>query len=44
MFTRPYGVRENGAWQDWLLVRPEHLALVPDGIDDSSRPVIRLPI
>ncbi|MDN7178719.1 zinc-binding alcohol dehydrogenase family protein [Caballeronia sp. SEWSISQ10-4 2] len=34
MFTGPYGVGENGAWQDWLLVRPEHLALVPDAIDD----------
>jgi NADPH2:quinone reductase len=35
MFTGPYGVGENGAWQEWLLVRPEHLALVPDGIDDA---------
>src|SRR3984957_7374229 len=34
MFTGPDGVAENGAWQDWLLVRPEHLALVPDAIDD----------
>src|ERR1700755_1628336 len=34
MFTGPYGVRENGAWQGWLLVKPEHLALVPDAIDD----------
>src|SRR6202011_871958 len=34
MFTGPYGVRENGAWQDWLLVRREDLALVPDAIDD----------
>ncbi|HLZ82431.1 MAG TPA: zinc-binding alcohol dehydrogenase family protein [Caulobacteraceae bacterium] len=34
VFTGPYGVAESGAWQDWLLVRPEHLALVPDGIDD----------
>src|ERR1700756_5946653 len=34
MFTGPYGVDENGAWQEWLLVRPEHLALVPDAIDD----------
>src|SRR5271155_268989 len=34
MFTGPYGVGENGTWQDWLLVRPEHLALVPDAIDD----------
>src|SRR6201985_1518518 len=29
MFTGPYGVRENGAWQEWLLLRPEHLAFVP---------------
>jgi NADPH2:quinone reductase len=34
MFTGPYGVAENGTWQEWLLVRPEHLALVPDEIDD----------
>jgi NADPH:quinone reductase len=34
MFTGPYGVAENGAWQEWLLVRPEHLALVPNGIAD----------
>ena len=26
-FTGPYGVRENGAWQEWLLARPEDLAL-----------------
>ena len=45
MFTGPYGVAENGAWQDWLLVRPEHLALVPDAIDDivaASIPVAYL--
>src|SRR5271155_4082932 len=35
MFTGPYGVGENGTWQDWLLVRPEHVALVPDAIDDA---------
>jgi NADPH:quinone reductase len=35
MFTGPYGVGENGTWQDWLLVRPEHLAIVPDAIDDA---------
>src|SRR5438874_12831100 len=23
MFTGPYGVRENGAWQEWLLARLE---------------------
>ena len=42
MFTGPYGVGENGAWQEWLLVKPEHLALVPDAIDDivaASLPV-----
>jgi NADPH2:quinone reductase len=45
MFTGPYGVGENGAWQQWLLVRPEHLALVPDAIDDvvaASLPVAYL--
>jgi NADPH:quinone reductase len=45
MFTGPYGVRENGAWQDWLLVRPEHLAFVPEAIDDvvaASLPVAYL--
>jgi NADPH:quinone reductase len=45
MFTGPYGVGENGAWQDWLLVRPEHLALLPDAIDDvvaASLPVAYL--
>src|SRR5689334_11956356 len=30
MFTGPYGVSENGAWQEWLLARPEDLALVPE--------------
>src|ERR1700676_2027869 len=34
MFTGPYGVAESGAWQDWLLARPEDLALVPDVIED----------
>jgi NADPH2:quinone reductase len=45
MFTGPYGVAENGAWREWLLVRPEHLALVPDAIDDvvaASLPVAYL--
>ena len=45
MFTGPYGVAENGAWQEWLLVRPEHLALVPEAIDDvvaASLPVAYL--
>jgi NADPH2:quinone reductase len=45
MFTGPYGVNENGTWQEWLLVRPEHLALVPDAIDNvvaASVPVAYL--
>src|SRR5258708_17466503 len=45
MLTGPYGVRENGAWQEWLLARPEDLALVPDAIDDvvaASLPVAYL--
>src|ERR1700756_3087073 len=45
MFTGPYGVRENGAWQEWLLARPEDLALVPDAIDNvvaASLPVAYL--
>jgi NADPH:quinone reductase len=35
MFTGPYGVRENGTWQEWLLTRPEDLAFVPDAIEDA---------
>ena len=35
MFTGPYGVRENGTWQEWMLTRPEDLALVPDAIEDA---------
>jgi NADPH:quinone reductase len=45
MFTGLYGVRENGAWQEWLLVRPEDLAFVPDAIDEvlaASLPVAYL--
>src|ERR1700685_4699676 len=45
MFTGPYGVGENGTAQEWLPVRPEHLALVPDAIDDvvaASLPVAYL--
>jgi NADPH2:quinone reductase len=45
IFTGPYGVRENGAWQEWLLARPEDLAIVPDAIDDvvaASLPVAYL--
>jgi NADPH2:quinone reductase len=45
MFTGPYGVRENGAWQEWLLAKPEDLAFVPDAINDvvaASLPVAYL--
>src|SRR5258705_2711728 len=45
MFTGPYGVRENGAWQEWLLAKPEDLVFVPDAIDDvvaASLPVAYL--
>src|SRR3984893_16703814 len=45
MFTGPYGVAENGAWQEWLLARPEDLAFVPDAIDNivaASLPVAYL--
>src|SRR6202162_5075914 len=45
MFTGPYGVRENGTWQEWLLAKPENLAFVPDAIDDvvaASLPVAYL--
>jgi NADPH:quinone reductase-like Zn-dependent oxidoreductase len=45
MFTGPYGVAETGAWQDWLLVRPEHLALASEAIEDvvaASLPVAYL--
>jgi NADPH2:quinone reductase len=45
MFTGPYGVRENGAWQEWLLVKADDLAFVPDAIDDvvaASLPVAYL--
>ncbi|MCD0417293.1 zinc-binding alcohol dehydrogenase family protein [Rubrivivax sp. JA1024] len=45
MFTGPYGVRENGTWQEWLLVRPEDITLVPDAIEDvvaASLPVAYL--
>jgi NADPH2:quinone reductase len=45
MFTGPYGVGENGAWQQWLLVKPEHLALVPEAVEDvvaASLPVAYL--
>jgi NADPH:quinone reductase len=35
MFTGPYGVGENGAWQEWLLVKPQDLVLVPEAVEDA---------
>jgi NADPH:quinone reductase-like Zn-dependent oxidoreductase len=45
MFTGPYGVGENGAWQEWLLARPQDLAPVPEAAEDvvaASLPVAYL--
>jgi NADPH:quinone reductase len=45
MFTGPYGVQENGAWEEWLMARPEDLALAPNAIGDvvaASLPVAYL--
>jgi NADPH:quinone reductase len=45
MFTGPYGVGENGAWQEWLLARPEDLVQVPEAVEDvvaASLPVAYL--
>jgi hypothetical protein len=42
LFTGPYSLRKNGAWQEWLLARLEDLAFVSDAIDDvvaASLPV-----
>jgi NADPH:quinone reductase len=36
MFTGPYGVFEDGAYSEWLVVRKESLCLIPEGVDDVS--------
>src|SRR5580693_4882966 len=36
MFTGPYGVFEDGAYSEWLVVRKEHLCLIPEGVSDVS--------
>ena len=36
MFTGPYGVREGGAYAEWLAVRKENLCLIPQGVDDIT--------
>jgi NADPH:quinone reductase-like Zn-dependent oxidoreductase len=43
MFRGPYGVGENGAWQDWLLARPEDLVLVPEAVEDVVAASAKLP-
>ena len=35
MFTRPYGVFENGTYAEWIAVRGEHLCSIPDKVDDA---------
>jgi NADPH:quinone reductase len=45
MFAGSYGVRENGAWEEWLLVRREDLVLIPNAIGNvvaASVPVAYL--
>ena len=44
MFTGPYGVGENGAWQEWLMVRPDIWRLCRTRSTMSSRPAFRWPI
>ncbi len=36
MLTGPYGVYEDGAYSEYLAVRPEHLVLIPRNIDDIA--------
>jgi NADPH:quinone reductase len=36
MFTGPYGVSEDGTYSEWILVRKEHLSLVPARVDDVT--------
>jgi NADPH2:quinone reductase len=36
MFTGPYGVLENGAFSEWIAVKPEHLCRVPETVDGAA--------
>jgi NADPH2:quinone reductase len=36
MFTGPYGVSENGAYSEWIAVKPEHLCRVPETVDGAA--------
>jgi NADPH2:quinone reductase len=36
MFTGPYGVSENGAYSEWIAVKPQHLCRVPETVDEAA--------
>src|SRR5579864_8323868 len=36
MFTGPYGVYENGAFSEWVVVKKEHLCQIPENIDHAA--------
>jgi NADPH2:quinone reductase len=36
MFTGPYGVLENGAFSEWIALKPEHLCRVPETVDGAA--------
>jgi NADPH2:quinone reductase len=36
MFAGPYGVSEDGAYSEWLVVRKENLCIIPETISDVS--------
>jgi NADPH2:quinone reductase len=36
MFCGPYGVVEDGAYSEWIAVKPEDLSLIPEGLDDVT--------
>ena len=35
MFFGPYGFSEDGTYSEWIAVKPEHLCLVPENVDDA---------
>jgi len=36
MVSGPYGVLQDGTWQEYILAQPQELAPVPDGISDAE--------
>jgi len=36
MVSGPYGVLQDGTWQEYLLAQPRELAPVPDGLSDAA--------